>query len=299
MKLLDEIVELLSSSAGSLTDALLKTKVLMHRIGQKELAAWVNAELQGYPGKATVPEYRIVPAMLVATLNSGQRTIDNYMMPVGHLDEHLKKEFTQQGLRESIRVLEQYAAQGAALRNPLPADLYQILGKTLQNAWVERAWIQMEATQVMNPLIEVRSRLLDFVLSLQGELDNVEDDGVKEASASIDVPAMFHHLVMGDNATLVVGNSNITTITNSVVKGDFSSLAAELRKNGVEQSDIADLQVAVTQDTTLVDLETKTFGPAVKSWMSKMMGKAIDASWQIELGVAGGLLTEALKAFYF
>ncbi len=52
MKLLNEIIDLLSDKAGSLTDAMLKTKVLMHRIGHKELAEWVSAELGGY-GKAT------------------------------------------------------------------------------------------------------------------------------------------------------------------------------------------------------------------------------------------------------
>ena len=49
MRLLEEIVNLLSDKGGSLTDALLKTKVLMHRIGHKELAGWVNDELNGYP----------------------------------------------------------------------------------------------------------------------------------------------------------------------------------------------------------------------------------------------------------
>ena len=47
MRLLDEIIELLSDRKGSLTDALLKTKVLMHKIGHQELAEWVNNELNG------------------------------------------------------------------------------------------------------------------------------------------------------------------------------------------------------------------------------------------------------------
>jgi hypothetical protein len=35
MKLLDDIIELLSEEKGSLTDALLKTKVLMHKSGTR------------------------------------------------------------------------------------------------------------------------------------------------------------------------------------------------------------------------------------------------------------------------
>jgi hypothetical protein len=29
-----------------------------------------------------------------------------------------------------------------------------------------------------------------------------------------------------------------------------------------------------------------------------MLDKAVDASWQIELGIAGNLLTDALKKYY-
>jgi hypothetical protein len=66
-----------------------------------------------------------------------------------------------------------------------------------------------------------------------------------------------------------------------------------------EQDDITALQVAVDQDKGAVELKHGKFGPAVKGWMSRMMGKVVDATWQIELAVAGGLLAEALKAYYF
>lgn len=47
--LLDEIIALLGDQNARLSDALLKTKILLHQIGKKELAEWVNHELNGYP----------------------------------------------------------------------------------------------------------------------------------------------------------------------------------------------------------------------------------------------------------
>lgn len=41
MKLLNEIIDLLSNEGGSLHGALLKAKVLLHRIGQQQLVGWV------------------------------------------------------------------------------------------------------------------------------------------------------------------------------------------------------------------------------------------------------------------
>lgn len=58
--LLDEIIALLSDQKGSLEAALLKTKVLLHQIGHKELVPWVNYELAGYPEDSELPPYRIV-----------------------------------------------------------------------------------------------------------------------------------------------------------------------------------------------------------------------------------------------
>jgi hypothetical protein len=121
---------------------------------------------------------------------------------------------------------------------------------------------------------------------------------VKEAASKADISAMFHGAVFGDNTTVVISNQNTTTVKNTVKKGDFESLSRLLQDNGVADADIAALQTAVHTDGALTDPKAG-FGQGVKAWMTKMLGKAVDASWQIELGIAGGLLTEALKAYYF
>ena len=301
MKLLDEITELLSDQNGSLTGALLKTTVLMHKLGHKELAEWVNDELNGYAEKKDVPAYRVLPARLMANLaNAGWRH-SNQMLPISHLPADLQEMISQHKVRDSIRVLEQYATKPeGSLTLPVSHGFKQRFGETVvRGGWVESMWTQIEVTQIIHLLIEVRSKLLNFVLGVQSELgDTGSDAEVKKASEKLDVPAMFHHLVMGDNATLVVGQGNTLAITNSVMKGDFGSLAATLRKNGVEQADITALQLAIDQDDAPVVPGQRSFGPAVEGWKQRMWGKVVDASWNIELGVAAGLLTDALKAFY-
>ncbi|WP_198013356.1 MULTISPECIES: hypothetical protein [unclassified Psychrobacter] len=65
MKLVDEIIEILSSDNGILSNALIKTKVLLHKMGHKELVMWVNKELNGYSQDDELPDYRIIPAQVV------------------------------------------------------------------------------------------------------------------------------------------------------------------------------------------------------------------------------------------
>jgi hypothetical protein len=62
------------------------------------------------------------------------------------------------------------------------------------------------------------------------------------------------------------------------------------------------VELAIQKDAKtpeVIDPVKKSFGPAVKDWMRRMVGKAIDTSWNIEVGVAGGLLANALQTYHF
>lgn len=299
MKLLNEIIDLLSDKAGSLTDAMLKTKVLMHRIGHKELAEWVSDELGGYGKDKVVPTYRLIPVRLVGNLRNIAWAYQNQTLPTAHLSEKQQKEFSRDELRQSIRVLEEFASRSDGhLIHPVAPELYAKIGEALDGFWVDNAWTQMEPTQIMNALVEVRSRLLDFVLGLQEKLGDVPEDDMKEAAKDIDAGGMFASTIYGDNHTFIVGNGNVTTIANTVTKGDFNSLADTLRKAGVDDTDVEELKTAIEQDDPAAVAEQKQFGPKVRAWMAKMTGKAIDGAWSVGLAAGGKLLADALGAHY-
>lgn len=299
MKLFDEIISLLSDRKGSLTDALLKTKVLMHKIGHKELTEWVNDELNGYPKDKPVPPYRKVHSRLVGNLQNMAYIHSSVTLPTAHLSEKLRNDLQENEMRQSISVIEQLASNPEGhLTVPISPEFNHKIDEALDGFWVQKMWIQMEPTQLLHGLTEIRSRLLDFVLGLQDKLGNVEDKDIKEAAKEIDAAAMFQHMVVGDNATFVIGNHNTTTIKNKINRNDFQSLAAALIEKSVAKVDIDALEVAISNDGAIYK-EIGDFGPEVKGWFKSMLGKVIDASWNIELGVAAGLLTEALKAYYF
>ncbi|VVE71316.1 hypothetical protein PPN31119_03896 [Pandoraea pnomenusa] len=300
MQLLKDIVTLLSDKDGSLTDALLKTKVVMHRIGHKELAGWVNDELNGYTPERPVPDYRIIPIRLHGDVSNIAWRYPATQLPTAHLEKDVRERFRIEKLRQSVQVLEQLSAGTDSLMRPVQPEFYPLLAKggIDPSFHIDRAWVQFEPTQIVNVLIEVRSRLLDFALNLQGELGDVAEDNMKEAAKGIDAAGMFASAVFGDNATVVIGNSNETTITNSVTKGDFAALAKAFKDTGVSETDLSELKTAVDDDDPKAVAETKQFGPRVKAWMGKMSVKAIDGAWGIGIGAAGNLLADALGSYY-
>jgi len=300
MQLLNDIVTLLSDKSGSLTDALLKTKVLMHRIGHKELAEWVNDELNGYPLNKPLPDYRTISVRLYGNVSNIAWRHAATQLPTFHLTKEQRARFSVGELRESIQVLEQYAASDNSLTRPVAPEWYHTLAKGgIQSSFsIEKAWTQFEPNKIVHMLIEVRSRLLDFALNLQGELGDILEENMKEAAKGIDAPGMFAASIHGDNHTFIMGNGNVTSINNTVTKGDVTALAEAFKNSGVSDADVAELQDAVGLDDSDAVAETKQFGPRVKAWMTKMSGKAIDGAWAIGIGAGGKLLADALHSYY-
>jgi hypothetical protein len=302
VKLLNEIVAILSDEHGSLNGALLKTKVLLHKIGQQQLVEWVNDELNGYGDRKPVPEYRKVRTAVYGQVQAGFTIHNRIPLPIGHLNEEQREWLSERPMRQAVGALEQLAdsKSGTLSSNVAPETYGLFVDAFSAEVGILRAWTEFSTTQMTQILIEVRSRLLEFALSLQSEMgEDVADDDVKRAVESIDTVGMFKDAVFGDGTVILVGNHNRQQVINSVTQGDFGALADTLKKSGVTDEDVLHLKSAIDADSKAPELQEKKFGPAVRGWMQKMMSKAVDASWQIELGVAGGLLTEALKAYYF
>ncbi len=297
MKLLDDIIDLLSDEKGSLTAALLKTKVLMHTLGHAELAEWVNDELSGYPKDKPVPPYRIVGGRVAGNIQNMVMIQANVNLPTLHLPKKLRDWLENHELREAMSVLEEMSQSkaGTSLHMPLSPEIGAQIDKGMDGYWVQKCWVEMQPLQIKNGITQVRSRLLDFALNLRDKIGGVEEKEVKEVAQMNDVPAMFHGAVFGDNAVVVIGNHNQTKISNVVKKGDFESLAALLKMGKVEEVDIIELKEAIAADG---EPKQGQYGERVKTWVGKMTGKAIDGSWTIGIGAAGTLLAEGLKAFF-
>jgi hypothetical protein len=302
MKLLKEIIDLLMNESGSLNEALLKTKVLLHKIGQRELVGWVNNELTGYEKNEEVPQYRRVGAQVFGNITNGVRTYPNRPLPTQHLTETQRKFLESEEMRQGLGVLERFVAGSTAegsLVLQLGPEFDVHFGKVFSGGYhVEGAYSHIGMAEVQQILIEVRSRLLDFILALQDTIGtDMTDEDVKNATAGIDIKGMLDGAVFGNGpVTIMVGHNGQQHVHNTNVKHDADALAAELRKNGVAEEDIEALNAAIAEDPA--PTTTGQYGPAVKAWMSSMLSKAVDTTWKISISAAGGVLAGAVKSYY-
>lgn len=299
MKLLDELVTLLSDEKSSLPGALLKTKVLLYQIGQKELVEWVNKELNGYVDNDELPEYRIIHTKVVGTVVNIAYRYQNFDLPTMHLEEKWRRRFTQARLGQSLGSLERLQeGDGQSISFPVPVELTSLFTKALERGnHVESAICVANISQIDNIFTQVRSRLLDFVLQLKDEFGDLPEEEVKPgAPGTANAANLFHSAVFGDGATIVVGNNNVQHVNSHNKTGDMDGLLEALRKFGVNEPELVRLQSAIAEDPQ--PTQQTGLGPQVRAWISRQFERAASAAWNIELGIAGGLLTTALQNYY-
>ncbi|MCS3602965.1 hypothetical protein M2371_002188 [Buttiauxella sp. BIGb0471] len=303
MNQLEEIIAILSSGDEGTTNALLKTKVLMYAIGKKELAAWVNHELTGYPDDVPLPDYRTLAARILANINNGMRSYTAYQLPILYLDDVAYEHATTSRVRLSISQIEQLvvnAGDDDSLQQPIPLDYaYLKYRKHIDDDYeITRCYKEIALHNFTNILTQVRSRLLDFVLELTEYASGTP--GAKtmtEKLKNVDAATLFKSAIFGDNTVINLGDSSSFNITNNVIKNDIVALKRHLESEGVSSNDVTELEVAINSDGPIAP-RSKNYGPAVGQWFSGMISKAANSSAGIGVATITELLSSALKKYY-
>jgi len=301
VQILNELIYTLSNASPKLIDCLTKTKVLLYQIGRKDLVDWVNNEINGYQDGAELPSYRNVHAQVKGNVGNAAYLYSSHPLPTLHLSKMQHKNLHNLEMKESIGVLENLLIDNKhGLSRPLPLEISQLFDNAFTGGYtVQKAWCDIGAGQIDQILIQVRSRLLEFLLELR-EIIGSEDgeQAVKKIAQLPTVASAFTNVIYGDNNTILVGNHNQQKVHVKQAIGNFQHVEEVLKMHGVSEADIDLLKVALASEPTTSISNDKQIGPKVGNWIKLMLGKAVDATWQIELGIAGGLLTTVIQKYY-
>ena len=296
--LLDEIITLLGDQNAKLTDALIKTKILLHQIGKKDLAEWVNNELNGYPDKADVPEYRILSSEVRANAANAGWMFTDHPIPTSHMGDFFKEHFLVNKVRQSLAICEDWAVKSkGSLHRAVPMEYNGKLSEVLQDGThVISAWCTTPVHDVKGILTQVRSRLLDFILELKSSMgDVVSDADIKKEAAKVDTENMFNNAVFGHNTTIVVGSHNTQTIKNKVEAGNLDTLVKTLSDAGIPAGDIEELRTAIAEDEAT---EGKaSFEGKTGNWLTRTMGKVSKGTIKLGSEVAGHVIAAVISSY--
>jgi hypothetical protein len=305
MKLISDIINDLVDNDKSLNSALLKTKVLASRIKNKDLSEWVNKESNGYDSEKELPPYRKnIGCHIKGDYIAGNMKYSNQPIPIIGLDEAFKSSLSQTHFTNSILALESLTkdSKSATLMYPFPAEIVGM---------IEENWIEMgnpylrlinakkiiPTTAVKEILVQVRNKLLDFMLEIDSEYGNLTE--IKDLSEKTnEISKIMSQTIInnnGDGNILNTGKNAKIEAKIYITKNNTEELKNHLSEIGISDADTEDLIEILKVDKPNYDNET--FGQETNNWIQKMLGKVLNGTWEIGIGTAGTLLAESIKAY--
>lgn len=298
MKLLDEIIGLLTSEGPGISEALIKGQVLAHKLGDQSLRTWVLSELNGYPDSDSVPSYRQFRGQLMGTASNAAYRHSNTDLPTDLIPEELRDEFLTIKVSEGVSAIQSLA--GHTTGRPIPSEICAILSSRLAGGYqIQSAYLRMPAGGYDEVLSNVRTRYLDLALALSEKLPaEPAASEIKAVGKEPDVKKYIANATFGDNVTINFGDGNSFSQSNTVSKYDFQSLSKELESNKVSGADIQLLQTAIQHDAPSDEVASGQFGPRVRAWIGGMVAKAGTAGWEFSMQAGAGVLASAISKYY-
>lgn len=308
MTIIEQIIDELSDSEKSLTNPLLKTKVLATRIGNEELMKWTNDELSGYK-EQELPSYRLGKSNITCTMQQGYSIQENVPLPLMVFERNFMDELLKFRFNDSIQTLENQERENrnGMIYKDFGPDMCAYMTKMAieagQRFAITTMRVVVHVSQITQVLAEVRAKLLDFMLQLEKEVPNLDDliknKLVVKENINEKVEQIYHQTIIntsGFGNTITAGERNTVTSNINITQGSVADLKRELEKNNVPSENIDEIVQIVQEEEP--NRETKRFGTRANSWIQKMVSKTLDGTWQIGTGAAGGLLVELIKAYY-
>lgn len=291
--LLEEIEYGAASDETSLGTLLRKCLILASRLGSRPAEEWVEWELNGYPTEKTVPDYRVLQVTIKANMINMVQQATDWTVPPAVLGDSADS-WTRHECRQGVGSLEHLLGSGnptlALAMGNLPVFLNR---RKVLNMDVTSAWGELDTSQLKQILETVRNRVLKFALDLGKEYP--EAGTVRSTAPKMIEKAdqIFISNIYGP--ANVIGNANNSSVTLSVVAGNFDSVRQILTNSGVSRVDIDELEAALKEEP---ETPPQGFGPKVSAWINRMLQKASEGTWLIGTSGAGDLLSRILSKYY-
>lgn len=302
MKLIDEAIELVGNAEAPLSSAFIKAQIIAHKLQNRDFAQWVRNELQGYPEKDSVPDYRVARFIPHGNLENSARRYSDMPLPVSGMTYEMQETLLVTRFQQSIAVIEGFAQKGEKLTAVIPQYMYRFLRDGIDPSYsIINAWGVFGESTFTQMLNEARSRLLDLLLNLHDQIpQNAKEVDLSEVPKITGLNDIFRGAVFGNGANInfAIGDgSQASNNSASVMENDIESLLSVLAKNKVAAQDLTCLQAAIAQDSVSTEAEPG-MGPKVREWIAGMVSKAGTAAWEIPVQAGATILATALSKYY-
>lgn len=166
-----------------------------------------------------MPEYRKIGCVIKLNIQHGFNRVHNYDSPVDLVEEKFRDRLSHMPVHNSLVEVLDLSKKDGELKIIVPAFAYPILNKCIRGD-IDGAWQKTTPTAMLSIVTKVKSKLLDFFLKLDEQM-NMGIDFNQESNRKNISQIMNQTIYAGIVNT---GNGSIETNNSTVIGGQSNNL---------------------------------------------------------------------------
>jgi hypothetical protein len=306
MSPLTDLIDSASSEDVSVTGLLRKLKVIAARLGNVQLASWVDHELTGYPVDVELPPYRSRFAIPVVGhfIGPGGAQYTDAPIPSAPFPPNLRDGWLfHHEVRQPLAELERLLDVDGPLGSPWDTNVVAMVNGMIERGEMEEIYPFMglvSARRQLNPALivriveAVRGRVLELALSIEEIQPTAGEPGVTTDPDQLkQIGTVVNNYVYGQ-ANIAIDSTNVSQ-SISVTQGDRPALLAALSDAGATDDELDGLVRALELDKA----EGETgMGERVRAWLGDLTMKAFTAGATSTASALAPRAAEALGQYF-
>ena len=265
------LITKIANNQITLSDALLQSKIIAHKINNTIFKEWLKKETEGYEANDDMlPSYRKIANRMELSLELGG---EKQPIPF-NLSPEFEDSVNFHQIIESISIVEEEVKKGSGkivysiemvhhVFNSLPKEtqarinLYQMTGATLK---LER---EINILSYKNVIDQTKNKLFDILLELDCEFPNIKNEYTMNKENNDKTNNIITNNIYGNNAPINLStgdNSNQKIVVNENI--DYS----KIKKMGVDENDIDELKKIISETKN----DKSSLFKRVMGWLSSV-----------------------------
>jgi AbiTii len=264
-----------------LSHLLRKALILSKRLAYPPLGDWAQQELEGYPSDSELPDYRARRScQVMGRFEAGLGAGFVNPIPSANVNEEHRQTLFSFEPRGGIAQYEELATE-ESLSLPWNQNFVSYYRDSFYSDYaLESAWRTISPSELTQILDSVRTRLLTFVLEIEGENPDAGEAKPGEAPiAPARVTQIFNQSFHGDNTAFAAAGANVNQTQQITVNLDVVRETADAF--GIAEADREALISAIEEDGSLA-------GDKTREWIDRLKAGGI--------AVGAGVTTQTAAA---
>lgn len=185
-------------------------KVLLKDIGDENLIAWTEHEMNGYDvNDPDIPPYRKAQGCIMGDIVTVNMITRDQMLPIDQIPTDQREALQTVIVNDGVVALSNIIKiQDGILARFIPPECYHWFNKVLKNASVSHVQARIDHSIPANVLSNIENRVLDIFYLLEQQGCNIDEMDVSEAKKQgQNIITLIKELVYADNR-ITIGDGN-------------------------------------------------------------------------------------------